>query len=425
MPYTANKKPSGLDAASSVGNDTVVIEQSGSVLKATVDQVTARVFSAKGVAASSSGSEVIVVRDGSTLKDLTLSNVVPALNITDAKVASNAAIAGTKISPNFGSQAVSTTGSTTTGTLSCTSNATVEGTLNVTGVLTASGGINATVTGTSAQANQLATARNIAATQDIAWNVNFNGSANVTAAATISNNVVTDAKLRTGGACSVVGRSANSTGNVADISSGSDDQVLRRASGALGFGTIATGGIADNAVSNTKLRDSAGLSVVGNGTNASTDPADIVAASDGAVLRRSGTSLGFGEVAAAGLASNSVITAKIQDRAVTSAKLSGVALIEAKTANYTFVLEDRGKIIEFNSASALTATVPTNASVAFDNGAVIVVSRRGAGDVTIAPASGVTLRSGDSKLKISKQYAAAALIKLDANEWMVVGSLKA
>jgi hypothetical protein len=164
---------------------------------------------------------------------------------------------------------------------------------------------------------------------------------------------------------------------------------------------------------------------VGNGTNASTDPADIVAASDGAVLRRSGTSLGFGEVAAAGLASNSVITAKIQDRAVTSAKLSGVALIEAKTANYTFVLEDRGKIIEFNSASALTATVPTNASVAFDNGAVIVVSRRGAGDVTIAPASGVTLRSGDSKLKISKQYAAAALIKLDANEWMVVGSLKA
>jgi hypothetical protein len=425
MPYTANKKPSGLDAASSVGNDTVVIEQSGSVLKATVDQVTARVFSAKGVAASSSGSEVIVVRDGSTLKDLTLSNVVPALNITDAKVASNAAIAGTKISPNFGSQAVSTTGSTTTGTLSCTSNATVGGTLNVTGVLTASGGINATVTGTSAQANQLATARNIAATQDIAWNVNFNGSANVTAAATISNNVVTDAKLRTGGACSVVGRSANSTGNVADISSGSDDQVLRRASGALGFGTIATGGIADNAVSNTKLRDSAGLSVVGNGTNASTDPADIVAASDGAVLRRSGTSLGFGEVAAAGLASNSVITAKIQDRAVTSAKLSGVALIEAKTANYTFVLEDRGKIIEFNSASALTATVPTNASVAFDNGAVIVVSRRGAGDVTIAPASGVTLRSGDSKLKISKQYAAAALIKLDANEWMVVGSLKA
>jgi hypothetical protein len=425
MPYTANKKPSGLDAASSVGNDTVVIEQSGSVLKATVDQVTARVFSAKGVAASSSGSEVIVVRDGSTLKDLTLSNVVPALNITDAKVASNAAIAGTKISPNFGSQAVSTTGSTTTGTLSCTSNATVGGTLNVTGVLTASGGINATVTGTSAQANQLATARNIAATQDIAWNVNFNGSADVTAAATIQNNVVTDAKLRTGGACSVVGRSANSTGNVADISSGSDDQVLRRASGALGFGTIATGGIADNAVSNTKLRDSAGLSVVGNGTNASTDPADIVAASDGAVLRRSGTSLGFGEVAAAGLASNSVITAKIQDRAVTSAKLSGVALIEAKTANYTFVLEDRGKIIEFNSASALTATVPTNASVAFDNGAVIVVSRRGAGDVTIAPASGVTLRSGDSKLKISKQYAAAALIKLDANEWMVVGSLKA
>jgi hypothetical protein len=361
MPYTANKKPSGLDAASSVGNDTIVIEQSGSVLKATVDQVTARVFSAKGVAASSSGSEVLVVRDGSALKDLTLSNVVPASSITDAKVASNAAIDGTKINPNFGSQAISTTGSTSTGTLTVTGTGNqITGTLTVNGALTANGGINATITGNSTTATQLVTTRNIAATSDIAWNVNFNGSANVTAAATIQNNVVTDAKLRTGGACSVVGRSANTSGNVADISSSADDQVLRRASGVLGFGSITTGGIADNAVTNAKLRDSAGFSVIGNGTNASADPADIVAASDGDVLRRSGTSLGFGQVAAAGLATDAVETSKIKDGNITNAKFAGSVGLNAwstKTAAYTAVAGDR--IVADTTTSAFTITLPT------------------------------------------------------------------
>jgi hypothetical protein len=361
MPYTANKKPSGLDAASSVGNDTIVIEQSGSVLKATVDQVTARVFSAKGVAASSSGSEVLVVRDGSALKDLTLSNIVPASSITDAKVASNAAIDGTKINPNFGSQAISTTGSTSTGTLTVTGTGNqITGTLTVNGALTANGGINATITGNSTTATQLVTTRNIAATSDIAWNVNFNGSANVTAAATIQNNVVTDAKLRTGGACSVVGRSANTSGNVADISSSADDQVLRRASGVLGFGSITTGGIADNAVTNAKLRDSAGFSVIGNGTNASADPADIVAASDGDVLRRSGTSLGFGQVAAAGLATDAVETSKIKDGNITNAKFAGSVGLNAwstKTAAYTAVAGDR--IVADTTTSAFTITLPT------------------------------------------------------------------
>lgn len=76
----------------------------------------------------------------------------------------------------------------------------------------------------------------------------------------------------------------------------------------------------DNGVSSAKLRQSAALSVVGNSTNATANVADIAAGSDGQVLRRSGTSIGFGTVAAAGLASNAVATATIQDGAVTQAK---------------------------------------------------------------------------------------------------------
>ncbi len=49
---------------------------------------------------------------------------------------------------------------------------------------------------------------------------------------------VTRAKLSDGSACSVIGRSANSSGAVADIAASSNGAVLRRAADSLGFGQI-------------------------------------------------------------------------------------------------------------------------------------------------------------------------------------------
>jgi hypothetical protein len=69
-------------------------------------------------------------------------------------------------------------------------------------------------------------------------------------------------------------------------------------------GTIATADLADNAINNAKLRDSLPVSVIGNSTNATADPADIAAANDGEVLRRSGTALGFGKLSALAFPSN-------------------------------------------------------------------------------------------------------------------------
>lgn len=54
--------------------------------------------------------------------------------------------------------------------------------------------------------------------------------------------------------------------------------------------------IAANAVTNGKFRQSAGLSVVGRSANSTGDVADITAANDGEVLRRNGTSIGFGDI---------------------------------------------------------------------------------------------------------------------------------
>lgn len=126
---------------------------------------------------------------------------------------------------------------------------------------------------------------------------------------------VTDAKLRDSTALSVIGRSANSTGVPADIAAGTDGHVLRRSGTTLGFGTIATAGLADAAVTDAKLRNSSALSVLGRSDNSSGVPADIAAANDGEVLRRSGTTLGFGTIATAGIA----------DAAVTNAKMASMA----------------------------------------------------------------------------------------------------
>lgn len=60
--------------------------------------------------------------------------------------------------------------------------------------------------------------------------------------------------------------------------------------------TIPTAAIADDAVTDAKLRNSAALSLIGRSANSSGDPADIVNTTDHQVMRRSGSSIGWGSV---------------------------------------------------------------------------------------------------------------------------------
>ena len=130
-------------------------------------------------------------------------------------------------------------------------------------------------------------------------------------ATTIGAARVTSAMLRNSAALSVIGNATNASATPADIAAANDGEVLRRSGTAVGFGTVATAGLAANAVTDAKLRQGAALSVVGNATNATANVADIAAASDGQVLRRSGTAVGFGTLASAAFANNTVAPARL------------------------------------------------------------------------------------------------------------------
>ena len=84
---------------------------------------------------------------------------------------------------------------------------------------------------------------------------------------------------------------------------------------------VTTGTLAANGVTDAKLRTSAALTVIGRGANSVGNVADIAAGTDGFVLRRSGITLAFGTIAPGAFAANAVETAAIAAGAVTSAKM--------------------------------------------------------------------------------------------------------
>jgi hypothetical protein len=137
---------------------------------------------------------------------------------------------------------------------------------------------------------------------------------------------------------------------------------------------VLTGHLANDSVTDVKLRDSAGLSVVGREGNSPGDPADIIAVTDGHVLRLAGTTLGFGQIVAAGIANNAVGNAQIRQSAarsvvgVAGSLTANVADIAAGSGSGGVLRESGGtlafaKIVEAN----ITALTITHASVATAN----------------------------------------------------------
>lgn len=131
-------------------------------------------------------------------------------------------------------------------------------------------------------------------------------------------------------------RTITLTGDTSLTGTNTGDQTIILTSDVTGSGTgsFATT-IASNAVSDAKLRDSGALSVIGRSANSSGDPADISAsAASGAVLRESGSVLGFGTISTAGIADDAVTFAKIEDIA-TNTILGRITALSGNTEELT------------------------------------------------------------------------------------------
>ena len=231
---------------------------------------------------------------------------------------------------------------------------------------------------------------------------------------------------------------SNVTLTVSDNSGGDRVDVTIAASGGGGGGSVATDTIWDakgDIVAASAADTAARLAV---GTNDQVLTADSgqtlgikwatpkTVATDAIFDAKGDLPVGTGTDTAAKLtvgANNLVLTAdSAQSTGVKWAK-PWVQETNAQTGtSYTLALTDEGKLVTLSNASAITLTVPPNSSVAFDVGTYIDLAQIGAGQVTVAQGSGVTVNATPG-LKFRAQYAGATLRKTGTNTWLLFGDL--
>jgi hypothetical protein len=103
----------------------------------------------------------------------------------------------------------------------------------------------------------------------------------------------------------------------------------------------------------------------------------------------------------------------------------GAANSNAITSDTTLsTLAYRDSLIEVNSSSAVTLTVPPNSTAAFPIGTSWDIVRMGSGAVTIAAGSGVTVNATPG-LKLRAQYSSGTLFKRGTDSWLLIGDLTA
>jgi hypothetical protein len=90
---------------------------------------------------------------------------------------------------------------------------------------------------------------------------------------------------------------------------------------------------------------------------------------------------------------------------------------------YTLGIQDESALVLINNLSIPNnVIIPTNASVPFVVGTQITVMQSNTGQTTISGASGVTVRFTPTN-RLRARWSSASLIKINTNEWVLVGDL--
>ena len=108
---------------------------------------------------------------------------------------------------------------------------------------------------------------------------------------------------------------------------------------------------------------------------------------------------------------------------ITGAELKGTTLNAQTVTTYNLVLTDAHKTVTLTNGSAIDARIPLNSGTAFPIGTRIELIQGGAGQVTVAPTSGVTVNSSGGKTKLAAQYAVATILKVATDTWYLFGDI--
>jgi hypothetical protein len=95
--------------------------------------------------------------------------------------------------------------------------------------------------------------------------------------------------------------------------------------------------------------------------------------------------------------------------------------VDTKTADYTLVTADAGRLIIVDSATDEDVTVDGSLDLAV--GQRIDLLRLGAGEVTVVASSATV--NGTPGLKLRAQYSAATVLCVGADSYVLVGDVKA
>ena len=119
---------------------------------------------------------------------------------------------------------------------------------------------------------------------------------------------------------------------------------------------------------------------------------------------------------------NKTLTSPILNTPTINDARQNLTLNAQTGTTYTLVLTDNGRLVTLSNAAAITLTVPLNATVAFATGAIVNIQQIGAGQVTVAGASGVTINGTGTKTRA--QWSAASLVKTDTDTWTLIGDIE-
>jgi hypothetical protein len=157
---------------------------------------------------------------------------------------------------------------------------------------------------------------------------------------------------------------------------------------------------------------------------------DISAVVAGTGLSGGGTSgsvtVSINTSVTADLTTAQTLTNKTLTTPTLTSPLINVGINAQTNTTYTTVLADNGKLITQTNASAITTTIPPFSSVAYPVGAQLNFAQYGAGQVTFAQGSGVTIVSTGataSAPKLRVQYSTATAICTSQDNWIIVGDI--